>query len=97
MSLYWGRRALAWLIVRRPGLSCRTEGMLPLARLIRCAIVTSGTRNALAISAAVRPPTCQNSQGYISRVTTLVTTSAAAHTTLRLSQALRRIARPSLL
>jgi hypothetical protein len=96
VSLYWGQ-ALARLIVRRPGLSCRTDGMSPLARLIRCAIVTDGTRNALAISAAVRPPTCQNSKGYISRVTTLVTASAAPHTRLRLSQALRRIARPSLL
>jgi hypothetical protein len=27
-----------------------------LARLIRCAIVDSGTRNALAISAVVKPP-----------------------------------------
>jgi hypothetical protein len=35
--------------------------------------------------------------GYISRVTTLVTTSAAAHTRLRLSHALRRTATPSLL
>ena len=31
--------------------------MLALARLIRCAIVASGTRNALAISTVVRPPT----------------------------------------
>jgi hypothetical protein len=34
---------------------------------------------------------------YISRVTTLVTTSAALHTKLRLIQALRRIASPTLL
>jgi len=31
--------------------------MLSFARLMRCAIVDSGTRNALAISAVVRPPT----------------------------------------
>ena len=61
MSLCWGR-ALTRLISRRPVHSCRTEGISPLARLIRCAIVTSGTRNALVISAAVRPPTCQNSK-----------------------------------
>ena len=30
------------------------------ARLIRCAIVASGTRNALAISAVVRPPTARS-------------------------------------
>jgi hypothetical protein len=30
-----------------------------LARLIRCAIVASGTRNAAAISAVVRPPTAR--------------------------------------
>jgi hypothetical protein len=34
--------------------------MLCLARLIRCAIVDSGTRNALAISAVVSPPTARN-------------------------------------
>jgi hypothetical protein len=34
---------------------------------------------------------------YISKVTTLVTKSAALHTKLRLIQALRRIARPNLL
>ena len=34
--------------------------MLCLARLIRCAIVASGTRNALAISAVVSPPTARN-------------------------------------
>ncbi len=34
--------------------------MLCLARLIRCAIVASGTRNALAISAVVRPPTARS-------------------------------------
>ena len=34
--------------------------MLFLARLIRCAMVASGTRNALAISAVVRPPTARN-------------------------------------
>jgi hypothetical protein len=34
--------------------------MLCFARLIRCAIVASGTRNALAISAVVRPPTARN-------------------------------------
>ena len=34
--------------------------MLCLARLIRCAIVASGTRNALAISAVVKPPTARN-------------------------------------
>ena len=39
----------------------------------------------------------QNLQGYISRVTRLVTTSAAAHTRFRLNHALRRAARPSLL
>ena len=33
--------------------------MLALARLIRCAIVASGTRNALAISAVVSPPTAR--------------------------------------
>ena len=33
---------------------------------------------------------------YISSVTTLATTSAPAHTTSRLSHALRRIARPNL-
>ena len=96
MSLYWGR-ALARLILRRPGLSCRTEYISRLARLIHSAILTSGTRNTLAISAAARPPTCQNSKDYISRVTTLATTSVAPHTWSRLSQALRRIARPSLL
>ena len=31
-----------------------------LARLIRCAIVASGTRKALAISAVVRPPTARS-------------------------------------
>ena len=31
-----------------------------MARLIRCAIVASGTRNALAISAVVRPPTARS-------------------------------------
>ena len=31
-----------------------------LARLMRCAIVASGTRNALAISAVVRPPTARS-------------------------------------
>jgi hypothetical protein len=31
-----------------------------LARLIRCAIVASGTRNAAAISAVVRPPTARS-------------------------------------
>jgi hypothetical protein len=36
-------------------------------------------------------------RGYIRRVIRLVTTSAAAHTRWRFSQALRRIARPSLL
>jgi len=96
VSLYWGR-ALARLILRRLSLSCRTESISRLARLIRYAILTSGTRSALAISAAVRPPTCQNSQDYISRVTTLATTSVAPHTRSRLSQALRRIARPILL
>ncbi len=34
--------------------------MLCFARLIRCAIVASGTRNALAISVVVRPPTARN-------------------------------------
>src|SRR5580692_2526276 len=34
--------------------------MLCLARLIRCAIVASGTRNALAISAVVSPPTARS-------------------------------------
>ena len=34
--------------------------MLCFARLIRCAIVASGTRNALAISAVVRPPTARS-------------------------------------
>ena len=34
--------------------------MLCLARLIRCAIVASGTRNALAISAVVKPPTARS-------------------------------------
>jgi hypothetical protein len=34
--------------------------MLCFARLIRCAIVASGTKNALAISAVVRPPTARN-------------------------------------
>ena len=33
--------------------------MLALARLIRCAMVASGTRNAAAISAVVRPPTAR--------------------------------------
>ena len=39
----------------------------------------------------------KNLRRYIIRVTTLVTTSATAHTRLRLSQALRRIARPNFL
>jgi hypothetical protein len=30
------------------------------ARLIRCAIVASGTRNAFAISAVVKPPRARN-------------------------------------
>ena len=34
--------------------------ILCFARLIRCAIVPSGTRNALAISAVVNPPTARN-------------------------------------
>ena len=34
--------------------------MLCLARLMRCAMVASGTRNALAISPVVRPPTARN-------------------------------------
>ena len=34
--------------------------MLCLARLMRCAIVASGTRNALAISAVVSPPTARS-------------------------------------
>ena len=34
--------------------------MLALARLIRCAMVASGTRKALAISAVVRPPTARS-------------------------------------
>ena len=34
--------------------------MVPLARLIRWAIVASGTRNALAICAVVSPPTALN-------------------------------------
>ena len=34
--------------------------MLCFARLIRCAIVASGTRNAFAISAVVRPPTARS-------------------------------------
>ena len=34
--------------------------MVLLARLIRWAIVASGTRNALAISAVVRPPTARS-------------------------------------
>jgi hypothetical protein len=34
--------------------------MVCLARLIRCAMVASGTRNALAISAVVRPPTARS-------------------------------------
>ncbi len=34
--------------------------MICLARLIRCAIVASGTRNARAISAVVRPPTARS-------------------------------------
>ncbi len=34
--------------------------MLCLARLIRCAIVASGTRNAAAISDVVRPPTARS-------------------------------------
>jgi len=42
VSLYWGR-ALSRLIIGRPDLSCHTEGISPLAALIRCAIVTSGT------------------------------------------------------
>ena len=33
--------------------------MLCFARLIRCAIVASGTRKAFAISAVVRPPTAR--------------------------------------
>jgi len=33
--------------------------MLCLARLIRCAMVDSGTRNAFAISAVVKPPTAR--------------------------------------
>jgi hypothetical protein len=33
------------------------------ARLIRCAIVASGTRNARAISAVVRPPTARKREG----------------------------------
>ena len=33
--------------------------MLGFARLMRCAIVASGIRNALAISAVVRPPTAR--------------------------------------
>ena len=72
MSLYWGR-ALARRMVRRSGLSCRTEGISPLARPIRCAIVSSGIRNAPAISAAVRSPTSHNSEGYISTVTAPMT------------------------
>ena len=34
--------------------------MLCFARLIRCAIVGSGTRNAFAISAVVSPPTARS-------------------------------------
>lgn len=34
--------------------------MPALARLIRCAIVASGTRNAFAISAVVSPPTARS-------------------------------------
>ena len=34
--------------------------MLCFARLIRCAIVASGTRKALAISAVVKPPTARS-------------------------------------
>jgi hypothetical protein len=34
--------------------------MVCFARLIRCAIVVSGTRNAFAISAVVRPPTARS-------------------------------------
>jgi len=34
--------------------------MVCFARLMRCAIVDSGTRNALAISAVVNPPTARS-------------------------------------
>ena len=34
--------------------------IVPFARLIRCAIVASGTRNAFAISVVVRPPTARS-------------------------------------
>ena len=39
---------------------CRPRGSRPCARLMRCAIVASGTRNAAAISAVVRPPTARS-------------------------------------
>ena len=38
----------------------RDDLMLALARLMRCAIVASGTRNAFAISAVVSPPTARS-------------------------------------
>ena len=41
---------------RAPGRGCWPRAILRLARVIRCAIVRSGTRNALAISGTVSPP-----------------------------------------
>ncbi len=65
-----------------------------LLQLQKSPAVVSGTHLPCSVACRPRPP---KSKSYISRVTTLVTTSAAAHTRLRLSQALRRIARPNLL
>ena len=59
-----------------------------------CAMVTA---RRIGGSDGTRTRVRQNLGGYIRRVTTLVTTSAAAHSRLRLSHALRRTATPSLL
>jgi hypothetical protein len=51
--------ALGALRLRREANRMPSLLMLCLARLMRWAIVASGTRNALAISAVVRPPTAR--------------------------------------
>ena len=51
LSTLFGRRQLEWI---------PDSLMVCFARLMRCAIVASGTKNALAISAVVKPPTARS-------------------------------------
>jgi hypothetical protein len=92
----------AWQRVPRNRTPCanafleyRDEWLLRVARIGMCETPNIGAISFLVLSPLDRGR--QNSRDYISRVTTLVTMSVAAHTISRLSHDLRRTARPSLL